>query len=259
MNIKSVKKQLNKVNALFSVMENEDAISAIEKDLFKSYVQKLYEQIIDFDTINKSIKKVKEVKVKKDPLPIANTIQASLKHEIPNAKENVQYKSDTSFVNDFLSDPIEEVSVTHHKTESNSLPQTTSNGVAVATNTFVAPELNGKNSNTSVMDLVESDEKIKNLFTESKSSELSDKLRNRPIQDINSALGLNERILMINELFGRSSDLFKESINSLNELATFAEAKKYLVVNLIKPHQWTKENKVHIAASFIKLVRRRYI
>lgn len=258
MNIKSIKKQLGKVNALFSVMENEEAISSIEKDLLKSYVQNLYAQIIDVETTGSDGNKVEivESKVVHKQLVTSSPKQTFIE-KINKEESEIYSRGEDKFSNEFLTDPIDEVSGTYNRQDSQVQPS--SNGVVSTTATMIAPEVNGKNMDNSVMDLLESDQKIKALFAESKSSELSDRLRNTPIKDINAGLGLNERILMVNELFGKSNEIFKESVKKLNSLDSFADAKKYLVTNLIKTYEWTEDHKVHSAASFIKLVRRRYI
>ena len=153
MNIKSIKKQLGKVNALFSVMENEEAISSIEKDLLKSYVQNLYAQIIDVETAGSEDNKVEIVESKVVHKQIvASASKQPFKEKINTEESEIYSRSEDKFSNEFLTDPIDEVSGTYIHQDSQVKPS--SNGVMSTTATMIAPEVNGKNMDNSVMDLL---------------------------------------------------------------------------------------------------------
>jgi hypothetical protein len=259
MKIKVVKKQLKKISALLEVMESEDTMTSIEKNLLKSYVQKLYGEILNLEVSDLSNESPLEIPVQspkkkevRDKQNSATSIKKVKKSE--SAIENVKVgEESTSFLNDPIDEVIGNGSLVQHSVVKEEVA-TLTNGIS--SHTLVDPK---REIAEQVIDLPEIDEKVKLLFAESKSSELSDKLRNRPLQDINAGLGLNERILMVNNLFQGKHDVFRESISKLNTLGSFAEAKKYLLKHLINPMDWTNENRVESAASFIHLVRRRYI
>lgn len=91
------------------------------------------------------------------------------------------------------------------------------------------------------------------------SKELSERLGQTKIRDLNNAMGLNERIFTVNELFGADNSLYRNTIKDLNNLNSFEEAKAYLSANVAEKFNWTQKSKRNKAKIFIKLVRRRYL
>ena len=96
------------------------------------------------------------------------------------------------------------------------------------------------------------------LFEQKEAKELSEKLSSQPIKDLNKAMGINEKILTINELFSKDDSAYKTAVKQLNVLKSFEEAKPILS-ELAEKHNWTQRNKKKKAQVFIKLVRRRYL
>ena len=89
--------------------------------------------------------------------------------------------------------------------------------------------------------------------------ELSEKLGQSRIMDLNNAMGLNERIFTVNELFGADNSLYRNVIRDLNGLKSFEEAKAYLSTNIAEKFNWTHKSKRNKAKNFIKLLKRRYL
>jgi hypothetical protein len=93
------------------------------------------------------------------------------------------------------------------------------------------------------------------LFEEKMSKELSDKLGELPIADIRKGMGLNERIIFLNELFEGNAPAFDNAINTLNNAADFNAAQAELKT-LFGRYGWALKEK-H-AKAFIRLVKRRH-
>ena len=110
---------------------------------------------------------------------------------------------------------------------------------------------------------VSASQKIKpdhtDLFEMEEVKELSQKLSAQPIKDLHKAMGLNERVFTINELFGGDPKLFRITMDKLNSFSTFEEAKVHLSHHLADQHNWTSRKLKTKAKNFVKLVRRRYI
>ena len=104
----------------------------------------------------------------------------------------------------------------------------------------------------------EEEEELENLFEHHQAREISEKLSELPIQDLGKAMGLNEKIFTINELFDGDQEAFKNAIQVLNSLSTFEEAKHYLVREVALRYNWAISDRKNKAKNFIKLVRRRY-
>ncbi|MBK9733671.1 MAG: hypothetical protein IPO92_01370 [Saprospiraceae bacterium] len=97
------------------------------------------------------------------------------------------------------------------------------------------------------------------LFIEEKVTELSDKLAFSPIKDLTKSMGINERIFTQQELFENNQAFFNETLAELNKCQSFEEAKHYLIRHVIYKYDWVADNKNKKAATFIKLVKRKFV
>jgi hypothetical protein len=79
-----------------------------------------------------------------------------------------------------------------------------------------------------------------------------------PIADLTKAMGINEKIFTVRELFKKDQDKFNDTIQHLNTLASFDEAKTYLMHGVAKDLGWDEPDMHKKAFNFIKLVQRRY-
>lgn len=100
--------------------------------------------------------------------------------------------------------------------------------------------------------------KYKSLFSRSQGTELSDRLSSTPIRDLQKAFGINDKLLVINELFGGNRDYFNETLDLLNRKYSFDEAKSHLIRHIVDKYQWLDDQRVEGARQFIKLVERRF-
>ncbi|MBL4623986.1 MAG: hypothetical protein JKY42_02415 [Flavobacteriales bacterium] len=86
----------------------------------------------------------------------------------------------------------------------------------------------------------------------SSSEDIGKRLQQQPISDIKSAIGINDKFLYINELFGGSSEEFEAMVSLLNQFTSLEEARQSL-----EKYGWEKENET--TQSFLTLVTRRYL
>ncbi|NND05733.1 MAG: hypothetical protein HKN87_05080 [Saprospiraceae bacterium] len=96
------------------------------------------------------------------------------------------------------------------------------------------------------------------LFEQGKGNELSDRLSRTPIQDLQRAFGINDKLLVTNELFDGNSDFFNETLDVLNRKYSFEEAKSHIIRHIVDKYQWLDDQRLEGARQFIKLVERRY-
>ncbi|MFZ1297457.1 MAG: hypothetical protein WAT16_05400, partial [Saprospiraceae bacterium] len=101
-------------------------------------------------------------------------------------------------------------------------------------------------------------DRYKELFTFKKVEDLSEQLDSTPISSIQKAMGLNERILTQNELFGGDKNSFDNALQRLNSLDRFEDARNYLSEELIPQYDWMDEKRIKKAQWFIKLIKRKY-
>ncbi len=97
---------------------------------------------------------------------------------------------------------------------------------------------------------------LNEAFTEEEDSSLSDQLQKQPIQDLLTAIGLNERYLYANELFNGDIEDFRSVIRRLNEFESGKDAKAYFDNELKESYNWEADNKL-VKALYL-LVDRRY-
>ncbi len=99
---------------------------------------------------------------------------------------------------------------------------------------------------------------VEALFDEQVGKEISDKLSNAPVADLTKAFGLNDRLLMQNELFLNNKSAFDEALKDLNNSSSFDTARAFLA-DLAVRNSWNlNADRQKLAKSFIKLVRRRF-
>lgn len=83
--------------------------------------------------------------------------------------------------------------------------------------------------------------------------DLASRLQRQPITNLATAIGLNDKFLFINELFGGSSEAYNRAIDELNNLASMDEARQ-----LMQERGITSANPEALQA-FVELVERRYL
>lgn len=73
---------------------------------------------------------------------------------------------------------------------------------------------------------------------------LAAKLQQNPVHDLKSAIGINDKFLFVNELFGGSMEKYNKSIENLNDLKTLNGAMIYM--NELKVElQWNSSNEAY--------------
>ena len=82
--------------------------------------------------------------------------------------------------------------------------------------------------------------------------DLSTVMKSRPISDIESAIGLNEKFLFIKELFAGNAHRYKETIDTLNNASGYDEAITFIRQNF----SWDEEDPV--VMQLFELVHRRH-
>lgn len=105
---------------------------------------------------------------------------------------------------------------------------------------------------------VSSNSRIEALFSFKKATELSEKLSEMPIPDLTKGMSINDRLLYMNELFGRDMNKLDEVLRALNNFPSLDSAKSYLM-GVAAQFNWGDDDRSEIAQSFIKLVRRRFV
>src|SRR5205085_8186440 len=86
---------------------------------------------------------------------------------------------------------------------------------------------------------------------------LAHKLHNKPVTDLKAAIGINEKFLFINKLFGGSLQNYSEAIERINTAGSLTSAKQIIDEEFSPKYNWQADSLP--VKEFIDLVERRFI
>jgi hypothetical protein len=89
-----------------------------------------------------------------------------------------------------------------------------------------------------------------------KNIEVIEKISLDPIKDLRLAIGINDKFLFTETLFGGDEKKFEESIKSINQFHIYQEAQFWIKQQLRQTYLWEDDNP--IVMTFDQLVRRRF-
>ena len=252
MNLQQAKIILEKINRLYQSITLDSKIDIHEQELMLSYIRQFYSSfsgdandLLDSRT-TRTTKIVQQTSVSPPPAPAPTPTPTPkvVKKEVPPpvVKEPVVVEVPK------VSSPPPAPKVVVKKEEP--VVVSTPAPTPVPTPPKVSPAPVSKTTS-------KKEEEFDVLFEHKEAKELSDKLADAPIRDLTKAISINEKILAIQELFGKDSEAYTKSISQLNSFRNFDEAKPFLS-ELAKTYKWTTKSRTKKAKVFIKMIRRRY-
>jgi hypothetical protein len=241
MNIKQANIILEKINRLYKSMTLDPSnIDEFEQELMLSYIRQLHEA---FSTTKKSKTKTKK-KQKTELPPVVSFPKTEPKEEPKPKAEPKAVKPEPKPTPPPAPKPKEvKVETPPPPAPAESKPK---------------PAPSPKPAAPKVAATSSANDDFSELFDFKEAKELSEKLSAMPIKDLTKAMGLNEKIFTINELFGGDSKAFDTALKTLNTFNSFDQAKAYLSDNFAGKYDWASKAHKKKAITFIKLVRRRY-
>lgn len=117
------------------------------------------------------------------------------------------------------------------------------------------PETKGSEEPATIADRFKGEKKFINerLGDNGSRQDLSSKLQSKPIRDIGTSLGLNDRFKLINELFNGDKESYQQTIDVLDSASNFNEAFNYINSS----YDWDMED--DSVLMLLDLVRRKFI
>jgi hypothetical protein len=242
MGLKKVSKLIEKINVLYdSLLSIDEEISSIEKDLLLNYIRQLYEQVLEIGT---------EEVVSKKPASVVREVMDLPKQEDVIVHPAVEEIADIPTEDTFKVPPV--------------LPLNNNGDTVQRQETSSDHDASSKEEKQEVqvldepITMKELNEDLVAMFEMKEAKELSEKLSITPIKDLNSAMGINDRFLTVNELFGGDANAFKDCVDHINQLDTYEDAKSYLLSETAQKYDWSSATRLKKAAGFITLVQRRF-
>ncbi len=245
MDLIKAKTILSRLNAMHQSLESNARLSTLERDLILNYLRELYE--IYYTAEVNTIPELKSPVFTPTEKPVEKeVIQKTLEFKFsPDIKTETPTEEKESPPN--IYEPLfrEEVKINVSDPVKEMTPVVT-NEIKTVSNTP-----GSKASNIPVS--------IGELFEIKKGNDLSDKLNELPLKDINRGIGLNDKLEIMNTLFGGQKTLFDITINELNNLKSYEEAQNILGNGPAIQFKWDHDDRREKATEFIKLIRRRYL
>lgn len=250
------------ISKIQSIIGDEGSISRLEKDLVKDYLRELYD-LTDALSLTGMTIQTKRTAPEIEPAPVPKIIvttppsaEASSPSRVTSLPEKEESESPVPDPpNPFrVPDPAEtlvprEPYLPNGKGE-HIQPETRSPGSENRNSSTIPQALLGE---------IPVPVKYESLFEASQARDLSDKLSRSPVTDLNRAFSINDRLLVVTDLFAGDQQKFQETIDILNSKYSFDEARSYLTRYIVDRYDWLNEEKSERAREFIKLVERRYI
>ncbi|MFT5169060.1 MAG: hypothetical protein ACI8P3_004308 [Saprospiraceae bacterium] len=221
MNLRQAEIILEKITRLYKTMKiDERNIDVFEQDLMLSYIRQLYDSFAPNTPVSERVK------------PVLPPIE---KKQIDEVKEPVKAAP--------VPKPVESKAI--------ETPVVVAVPKPVAPPTPPVAPVAAPETGLSPADRIA-------LFEVKDATDLSEKLSQAPIRDLTKAMGLNDKIFTINELFGGDSKAFDDTIRKLNTFITFDTAKDFLATGAAYTYDWANRGRKKKAINFINLVKRRY-
>ncbi|NJB87171.1 hypothetical protein GGR26_002948 [Lewinella marina] len=240
-------KLLNRITALhrsLQLNDEDDAPSALERDLMLGYLRDLYAVYLDLGQPQSTGPKEMPPKPETPATPT------------PEPKPQPAPPPPVRTPEPEIPAPRPETPAPAVPPEVPDVPMPPPPAPPVATHTArIDPEFQRPSPEPAVAERKASPD-VEALFREDEENGLTNRLMRQRVTDLTRSLSINNRVLFSNKLFDGNEDL-NAALKDLNLRGSFANAKP-LLADLARQHQWTHEDRQETAREFIDLVRRRY-
>ena len=247
--IKQIISQVGDIGENLSRLLAEESRYSIEIDIILGDIRALYQDVRNLHESRISATTDSQAVSEKSGSPAQDTIVAD---PVPAQAETPA----ESPVGSPVESKDESKADDHVATREKNLPPETppsavSNGIKEASGKPVPGQKAGEPS--ILADKYTTGAKFINESLAGKKQDISSKIQSTPISNIGSALGVNDRFKLINDLFNGDKDSFQKTIDILNGAANFNEAFNYITSSF----DWDmEEDSVQL---LLELVRRKFI
>lgn len=247
MDINKAKRLITKIQS-FIDHEPSQELSRLERDLLKSYIQQLYDAVTDDQPVPAKQAKP-EITYIEPPVYKPEPHKIEVPPIVPeiNAKEPEAIPMEIKY-------PEKEMMTPEHKIEHKVEYKSEYKPAHVDVEIPVQPKKEQQHY-APVAKSYEEKGDLNKLFDLPKSQ---DHFSHMPIDNIQGAMGLNERIFTLKELFGGDKSLFDETCQRLNELSSYADARNMLMNGVARDYHWADMERIKMAEQFLRIVARRY-
>ncbi len=246
-----------RLQAMINTLEANPDLSALERDLILNYLRELYELVNDIRPQSLPVFKPKQEAI--PTVPEKELGQKTLEFKFEPIEEPAVEKPAEKIIPPPPPQPepipveaavVEAIKPVNEPVETNPAPA--SAPAPAPSEPAPVPEPVQAKPNPMPASILE-------LFEVRRGSELSDKLNELPLRDINRAIGIADRMEIIQTLFGGQRQLFDQIITDLNQFKSYEEAREFLGPGPAIHYKWDHDDRREKAVEFIRLIRRRYL
>ena len=262
MDLKKAKSTLKKINTLFESLESSGSpIREIEKKLIRDYIADLYEDFLNAEKPKKvtppdlaSRNPLQELKSTRQITELEDQPKTSVKSPPrmepirPKVSKSPDAPLEVAPIKKEPAPPKEEPTpIKSFSAPKPSSPKTQTK--AVSPSPIPEPKKQKEHKPSEAVDMAWNAEKAKDLAA---------RFGQNQLDDLTKALSINDRLLYMNELFGRDMNNLQSTLSSINQLGSKKEAKQALY-QLADQYNWDAPEKADIVKAFVELVKRRFI
>jgi len=255
--VKNLKKNIQDIYAKIDEFEQTDQIHLIDIDLALSKVRNLYELLSKLNTSQayQPSNQQEEISTITKQEKIKEEKEQSV--EVEKQTNKPQKINEAVDIENITETPVQEPElIIETPTKKETIPTQQEDKIEQESNENTIHEetkikQNG-NSHGIVADKFQSKKFVHDGLANKNIKDVSSKMQSKPIKDINSAIGLNDKFIFIRELFNNNKDHYNETIQVLNNFDTFENAVSFLTENF----DWDNEDPIFERLK--ELVRRKY-
>ncbi|MEO5673462.1 MAG: hypothetical protein ABIQ74_02340 [Chitinophagales bacterium] len=121
----------------------------------------------------------------------------------------------------------------------------------------VSPEMETKKTISDIYAFQKENKSTVNDKFKKQGPEIADKLKQTPIKDLKSYIGLNKQFAFMSKLFNADEQLYEDAIARLNSFSSYEEATGFIQSELLPSLNWSDDEP--LVSEFFTLVMRRYL
>jgi hypothetical protein len=248
---RKIRDLVSKISQLLDTAEkNEGQFSAIDKDIAVQHLRELYEQFIAVEPVVLNSSKATVTSETESSEPLRPVAPVAVEKPEVNEEYKVPPKEEVKTI------PLQPI-VAAENTEAGKVIAAEESPKVEVVKKKAAENNFGKSISELFAEKTENGKATLNERYKSEGKVIADKLKQTPIKDLKSYIGLNKRFTFINSLFKGSESKYEEAIATVNSFGSYEQAVTYIRDQLVSQYEWKDEESA--VSEFFNLVMRRYL
>ena len=204
------------------LMKNPGQLHEIDIDLMSGKLKEIYALVheLQSETSYEAVTEIEKMKPEKDVMNTETPSEVDIEEEIPVAEKKAEA------VEEHEKETVPETVLSGEEEDKNIEEKPIETKTATLSDPEVEPEIEVKKrpqekepaipEAKTTADLFSVSASIADSFQEGKDKSIAANMIHQPVQDLKMAIGINDKFLFINELFGGSPSDYNEAIEKLN-------------------------------------------